>query len=64
MIWKRTRQSHRQRQDETKRDIKQADLDMLELIPIRVLKRNSQMRKVSHRFKLFRNRIEKVETFA
>ena len=34
------------------------------VIPIRVLKRNSQMRKVSHRFKLFRNRIEKVETFA
>ena len=31
MIWKRTRQSHRQRQDETKREIKQADLDMLEL---------------------------------
>ena len=39
--------------------------DILQLlIPIRVLKRNSQMRKVSHRFKLFRNRIEKVETFA
>lgn len=31
VIWKRTRQSHRQRQDETQRDIKQADLDMLEL---------------------------------
>lgn len=31
MIWKRTRQSHRQRQDEQKRGIKQADLDLLEL---------------------------------
>ncbi len=32
------------------------------LIPIRVLKRNSQMRKVGHRFKLFGNRIEIIKT--
>ena len=31
MIWKRTRQSHRQRQDRKQREIKQADLDMVEL---------------------------------
>ena len=31
MIWKRTRQSHRQRQDQKQREIKQADLDMVEL---------------------------------
>lgn len=31
MIWKRTRQSHRQHQDAEQRAIKQADLDMLEL---------------------------------
>jgi uncharacterized protein len=34
------------------------------VIPICVLKRNSQMGKISHRFKLFGNRVEKVETFA
>lgn len=31
MIWTRTRQSHRQRQDPKQREIKQADLDMVEL---------------------------------
>lgn len=31
MIWKRTRHSHRQRQDPVQRAIKQADLDMLEM---------------------------------
>jgi hypothetical protein len=31
VIWKRTRQSHRQRQDQKQRDLKQADLDMVEL---------------------------------
>ncbi|MGB5634315.1 MAG: phospholipase D family protein, partial [Waterburya sp.] len=34
------------------------------VIPICVLKRNSQMGKVSHGFKLFGNGIEKVKTFA
>jgi hypothetical protein len=33
------------------------------VIPTCVLKRNSQMREVSHGFKLFGNRVEKVETF-
>jgi hypothetical protein len=33
------------------------------LIPICVLKRNSQMREVGHGFKLLGNRVEKVETF-
>ncbi len=31
MIWKRTRQSHSQRQDQKQRDLKQADLDMVKL---------------------------------
>ena len=31
MIWKRTRQSHQDKQDATQRQLKQADLDMLEL---------------------------------
>ena len=31
MIWKRTRQSHRANQDPVAREVKQADLDMLEL---------------------------------
>lgn len=30
MIWKRTRQSHSQRQNQKQRDLKQADLDMVE----------------------------------
>ena len=31
MIWKRTRQSHSQRQDKKQKYLKQADLDMVEL---------------------------------
>lgn len=31
MIWKRTRQSHRDKQDPQQRQFKQSDLDMLEL---------------------------------
>ncbi|MDJ0591139.1 MAG: hypothetical protein QNJ72_14275 [Pleurocapsa sp. MO_226.B13] len=47
VIGKRTRQSHRQRQDQKQREIKQADLDMVELsaavgeIDLRIIKPNA-----------------------